>query len=153
MKGKTCCITGHRDIPPDKLSYVEEELRKAVKEAIEDGFTLFISGFAEGVDLLFASIVIEEKEKNPSLHLEAAIPYPTRVKNKSPLFQKMLAGCDFINVLCDKYSPSVFFIRNRYMVAGSDREIAVYDGREKGGTVFCIRYAHTQEKEVKVIMI
>ena len=41
MKGKTCCITGHRDIPPDKLSYVEEELRKAVKEAIEDGFTLF----------------------------------------------------------------------------------------------------------------
>ena len=66
MKGKTCCITGHRDIPPDKLSYVEEELRKAVKEAIEDGFTLFISGFAEGVDLLFASIVIEEKKKNPS---------------------------------------------------------------------------------------
>ena len=153
MGEKSCCVTGHRDIPADKLPYMEEELRKAVQSAIEDGFTRFISGFAEGTDLLFAAIVAEEKEKNPGIHLEAAIPYATRVKSKSPLFQKMLTSCDFINVLCDKYSPSVFFARNRYMVLESDRVIAVYDGREKGGTVFCIRYAHTQEKELKVIMI
>lgn len=153
MKEKCCCVTGHRDIPADKLPYVEEELRKAVKAAIEDGFTLFISGFAEGTDLLFAAIVVEEKEKNPAIHLEAAIPYATRVKNKSSLFRKMLASCDFINVLSDKYSPSAFFIRNRYMVLESDRVIAVYDGRGKGGTVFCIRYAHTQGKELQVIEI
>ena len=37
-------------------------------------------------------------------------------------------------------------IRNRYMVALSSRIIAVYDGREKGGTFFTIRYAHAMEK-------
>lgn len=153
MKEKCCCVSGHRDIPEDKLPYVKEELRKAVKAAIEDGFTRFISGFAEGTDLLFAAIVIEEKEKNPGLYLEAALPYATHIETKSPLFQKMLAGCDSINVLRDKYSPNVFFIRNRYMVLESDRVIAVYDRREKGGTVFCIRYAHTQGKELHVIEI
>lgn len=153
MGEKSCCVAGHRDIPADKLPYVEKELRKAVQMAIEDGFTRFISGFAEGTDLLFAAIVAEEKEKNPGIHLEAAIPYATRVKSKSFLFQKMLASCDFIHVLCDKYSPSVFFVRNRYMVLESDRVIAVYDGREKGGTVFYIRYAHTQGKELQVIKI
>lgn len=40
-------------------------------------------------------------------------------------------------------------IRNRYMVALSSRIIAVYDGREKGGTFFTIRYAHTMEREIR----
>lgn len=153
MKEKSCCVTGHRDIPADKLAYVESELRAAIKAAIEDGFTRFISGFAEGTDLLFASIVVEEMQQNPSIYLEAAIPYAARINTKDPLFQKMLASCRAIRVLCDKYSPNSFFVRNRYMVAESDRVIAVYDGREGGGTVFSIRYAHTQEKELKVITI
>ena len=44
---KTCCITGHRDIPAEKKKFVEEELRKEVVAAIEDGYTRFISGFAD----------------------------------------------------------------------------------------------------------
>ena len=35
---KTCCITGHRDIPAEKKKFVEEELRKEVAAAIEDGY-------------------------------------------------------------------------------------------------------------------
>ncbi|MEG0912281.1 MAG: hypothetical protein RSG53_01620 [Oscillospiraceae bacterium] len=43
--------------------------------------------------------------------------------------------------------------RNRYMVSLSGRIIAVYDGREKGGTLFTMRYAHTMEREVREIWI
>ena len=43
--------------------------------------------------------------------------------------------------------------RNRYMVAQSQRVIAVYDGREKGGTLFTMRAAHVNEREVRVIEI
>ncbi len=153
MKEKCCCVTGHRDIPADKLSYVEGELRNAVHAAIAEGFTRFISGFAEGTDLMFASIVAEAMQQNPAIYLEAAIPYAARTKSKDPLFQKMLAACRNVNVLYEKYSPNCFFVRNRYMVLEADRVIAVYDGREKGGTVFSIRYAHTQEKELKVISV
>ena len=31
---KTCCITGHRDIPAEKKEFVEEELRKEVAAAM-----------------------------------------------------------------------------------------------------------------------
>ena len=60
---KTCCITGHRDIPAEKTKFVEEELRKEVAAAIEDGYTRFISGFAEGADLMFAAVVAAAKKK------------------------------------------------------------------------------------------
>ncbi|WP_417092331.1 VirD4-like conjugal transfer protein, CD1115 family [Intestinimonas timonensis] len=74
---KTCCVTGHRDIPAEKKGLVEEALRREVAAAIEDGYTRFISGFAEGADLMFAAIVAEAKKENGSLFLEAAIPYDT----------------------------------------------------------------------------
>lgn len=43
--------------------------------------------------------------------------------------------------------------RNRYMVMNSTRVIAVYDGREKGGTVFTMRCARTLKKEIRVIRV
>ena len=59
MDGKTCCVTGHRDISEKQGDYVKQALRHEILSAIEDGYTRFISGFAEGVDLMFASIVAE----------------------------------------------------------------------------------------------
>ncbi len=40
---------------------------------------------------------------------------------------------------------------NRYIVEHADRVIAVYDGREKDGTVKAIRYAHQFRKELREI--
>ena len=60
MNEKTCCVTGHRNISIDCITRVEQALRHEILLAIEDGYTRFISGFAEGADLIFASIVAEE---------------------------------------------------------------------------------------------
>lgn len=150
---KTCCVTGHRDIPEDRAAYVEEALRKEVASAIEDGYTCFISGFARGVDLIFAAIVAEEKETHPGLFLEAAIPYAGRLKTKDKLFQTLLRSCNGVNVSCQEYISNCYMIRNRYMVSASQRVIAVYDGRESGGTLFTMRDAHCQGKEVRVIKL
>lgn len=153
MEEKICCVTGHRDIPADRLAYVEQELRREVQAAIEDGYTRFISGFAEGGDLMFAAIVAEEKARHPEIILEAAIPYPGRLKTKDHRFHELLDCCDVVNVVCRTYSKSCFFQRNRYMVAESQRVIAVYDGRERGGTLFTMRDAHAAGREVRVIRI
>ena len=153
MGGKTCCVTGHRDISADKLDYVERELRRELAEAIADGYTRFLSGFAEGADLMFAALVVEEKERHPELFLEAALPYAGRLKTKNQRFQELIRRCDGIKAECQTYTPSCFMRRNRYMVGQSQRVIAVYDGREKGGTLFTMRYAHTLGREVRVIKI
>lgn len=150
---KTCCITGHRSIPKEKEKYVQDELEQAVKQAVDDGYTRFLSGFAEGVDLAFAAIVAEQKKRRPNLRLEAAIPHGGRLKSRDPLFQSLLTACDEVKVLCESYTPSCFFVRNRYMVNESDLVIAVYDGREKGGTFYTIDYARAHDKEVRIIKI
>ena len=153
MIEKTCCVTGHRDIPSDKLDYVERELRRELAEAIADGYTHFLSGFAEGVDLLFAALVVEEKARHTELFLEAALPYAGRFKTKDKRFHELLRLCDGITVESQTYAPSCYMERNRYMVSQSQRVIAVYDGREKGGTLFTMRYAHTLSRDVRVISI
>ena len=153
MNTKACCVTGHRDIPADKVEYVKTKLKEEIEKAIADGFTMFISGFAEGVDLLFAELVIEQKAQHPELFLEAAIPYNNRLKSADPLFRKCLEACNGIKVQQEEYSQDCFMNRNRYMVALSSRVIAVYDGRDKGGTLFTMRYAHTMEREVREIRI
>ena len=135
MAEKTCCVTGHRDIPEARIAYVEQELRREVEEAIAEGYTRFISGFAEGVDL------------------EAAIPYAGRLKTKNQQFQKLLRACKGVKVVCQEYAPSCFMQRNRYMAGESQRVIAVYDGRERGGTLFTMRYAHSIGREVREIRI
>ncbi len=153
MSEKACCVTGHRDIPADKMEYVKTKLKEEIEGAIADGFTTFISGMAEGVDLLFAELVIEQKAQHPELFLEAAIPYRNRLNTTDPLFRMCFEGCNGIKVQQEEYSSDCFMNRNRYMVALSSRVIAVYDGRDKGGTLFTMRYAHMMEREVREIRI
>lgn len=153
MNTKACCVTGHRDIPAEKVEYVKTKLREEIETAIADGFTTFITGMAEGVDLLFAELVIEQKAQHPELFLEAAIPYQNRLKAKDPLFRKCFEGCDGVHIQQEEYNSDCYMNRNRRMVSLSSRVIAVYDGREKGGTLFTMRYAHTMEREVREIRI
>ena len=155
MRNLTCCVTGHRSVPTEQIDYVKKSLEQEMDRAISDGFTCFIAGFVDGVDLLFAEIVAERIAKNPALKLIAAIPYRRRLDTlkKSERKKALIDLCAEIYVAAEEYHPSVYAKRNRYMVERSDRVIAVYDGREKGGTVGTIRLAHTMKKELREIAV
>ena len=151
-KEHTCCVTGHRDIPADKIQYVQIQLRQELLQAIQSGYTHFISGFAAGVDLIFAGIVADLKHEYP-ITLEAAIPYQDRVKSPDKTFQCLLKECDIIKVHTDRYSKSCFMVRNRYMVDCSALVIAVHDSRKSGGTAATISYAHRMNRDVREIWL
>ncbi len=153
MIEKNCCVTGHREIPENRIDYVKQELQKQVVSAIEEGYTRFLCGFAEGADLLFAAVVAEEQKKRPELRLEAAIPYAGRLKTKNQRFHELLLCCSDVKVICEKYTPSCFMQRNRYMIDQSERVLAVYDGRDYGGTYHTINYARSLEKDIRVINV
>ena len=102
---------------------------------------------------MFAAIVAEQKEHNPDLFLEAAIPYAGRLKTKNKQFHELLRACDGIKIVCQEYAPSCFLVLYRYMAWESQRVIAVYDGRERGGTLFTMRYAHSIGREVREIRV
>lgn len=147
-KEKTCCVTGHRDIPAEQMDRIQKLLRQEILAAIEDGYTHFISGFAAGADLLFADIVAELKEIY-LITLEAAIPYPGRMKTPDETFQRLIRCCDTVKIHSDVYSKGCYMRRNRYMVDQSQRVVAVYDGRPTGGTAATVRYA--SGKDVRVL--
>lgn len=153
MGAKACCVTGHRDIPAGKLDYVKEALQKEIMQAVEDGYTHFISGFEKGVDLLFSSIVADLMTENSALTLEAAIPYRNRLNTTDRLFHRLIGKCNIVGVHSETYSPNCFMKRNRFKVSQALRIIVVYDGRERGGTFFTMRYAYFQKRDVKVIKI
>ena len=149
-KEHTCCVTGHRDIPADKIQYVQMQLRQELLQAIQSGYTHFISGFAAGVDLIFAGIVADLKREYP-ITLEAAIPYQGRMKSPDKTFQCLLKECDIVKVHTEQYSKSCYMVRNRYMVDCSALLIAVHDGRKSGGTAATIKYARQIERDVREI--
>ena len=160
MKKKTCCVTGHRDLPQNQINYVKAALLREIEKSVADGFTCFMSGVAEGVDQYFVEIVMEKQKDDPSLELIAVIPYQKRLDSlraKRRTYE-MLEACADVVVMQEKCHPSVtqqsvYSPRTRYMVEHSDRVIAVYDGREKGGTVRTIRFAHQMKKELREIPV
>ena len=149
-KEHTCCVTGHRNIPADKIQYVQIQLRQELLQAIQSGYTHFISGFAAGVDLIFAGIVADLKREYP-ITLEAVIPYPGRMNTPDEVFQCLLKECDIVKVHTDRYSKSCYMVRNRYMIDCSALVIAVHDGRKSGGTAATIRYANRMERDIRKI--
>ncbi len=114
-KEHTCCVTGHRDIPAEKVDFIRNRLKSAVQNAIACGYTHFISGFAAGVDLMFAEIVADLKTSH-AITLEAAIPYPGRMKTPDKAFQRLIGACDAVKVHSAGYSRNCYMVRNRYMV-------------------------------------
>ena len=150
MEEKTCCVTGHRSIPSNQTESVRQGLEQVVRQAITDGYNAFISGFADGVDLMFVEIVSQTMQENPRIKLIAAIPYRKRLETlqKRERTKALLEQCAEIYVAAEEYLPSVYVKRNHYMVERSDRVIAVFDGRDSGGTVGTIRLAHQMKKEL-----
>lgn len=139
------CFTGHR---PEKLDMsggkVKLALLKEIMKAIDEGFNVFISGMARGVDMWAAEIVLELKEDNTDIRLIAAIPFKGFEKKWSQDNQKqyneILSQADLVKYICPSFSYSSYQIRNEWMVDHSARVIAVFNG-EKSGTKNTVDYA------------
>lgn len=153
MEPLTCCVTGHRKISSEKIEFIAAELRREILSAIDDGYTHFISGFAEGVDLLFAEQLVQLQAEGHKITLEAAIPYRGRMRSKDPQFMRLIEHCSILGITAEEYSKSCYINRNRKMVQLSSRVIAVFDGRDGGGTAFTICYARVMERDVRIISI
>lgn len=143
-----CCFTGHR---PEKLNRPEREikleLKKEICRALEDNFTVFISGMARGVDIWAAEIVLQLRKDGVSVRLICACPYPDFEKNWSNTWQTqyraILREADLVRFISPYYSSRCFQVRNKWMVNHSSKVIAVFNG-QPSGTKNTIEYAQQQ---------
>lgn len=149
---KVCCVAGHRDIPENQMEAVKTELRRAIMQAVSEGYYTFISGFTRGTGLIVAGIVAELKAVC-RVRLVAAIPYYGRLTSKDPEFWRLLRQCDAVEVVTGKYNARCYDDRDRFMVDSAARLIVLYDGRENGGTYATLKYAREREREIRIISL
>ena len=105
---RCCCFTGHRE---DKLQRpqkeVLEDLKREIIQAVEDGFTTFITGMAYGVDIWAGELILELRKKHRDIHLIAAVPFEGFDSHWNESWRKryrrLLKKADEVNYICDGY--------------------------------------------------
>lgn len=156
MRCHRCCFSGHR---PQKLTKPEgvilRDLEYAIRIAIQDGYTTFITGMACGVDIWAGEIVVRLKSQYPNLRLIAAVPFrgfesrwSEDWKNR---YNALLGKADLVRFVCNGYSASAYQLRNEWMVDRSTRVIAVYNINTSSGTKNTVDYAW--KKAVPVVVM
>ena len=148
MRLHRCCFTGHR---PEKLHRSEKAIRadleQEIRKAISDGFAVFITGMARGIDLDAGEIVLQLRKEGFPIRLICASPYPGFERSWSNEWQHrhnaVIKDADLVRYICPGYNRGCFQKRNEWMVDHSARVIAVFNG-QPSGTKNTIDYAHRQ---------
>ena len=141
---ETACFTGHRRLPPEKLSTVMSLLVREIGEAYRAGYRRFLCGGAIGFDTLAALQVLAFRRCHPDVKLIMVIPcgdqadrWPEKDRN---IYRDICSRADEKIVLSPEYYPGCMQTRNRYMVDHSSLCIC-YLYSLHGGTAYTVRYA------------
>lgn len=131
-------FTGHRaDSLPwgfnessDECFKLKAGLLRAIRCAYTEGKRCFLSGMASGVDIYAAEAVLQLRETLPGIALVCVFPCPSRDSRSAAI----AAAADSVIVLSSEYCAGCMKRRNRFLVENASMLIAVYDGRQTGGT-------------------
>jgi uncharacterized phage-like protein YoqJ len=154
MIERTCCFTGHRRIPSDKIGEIKTKLKHTLTEMIESGYLYFGVGGALGFDTLAALTILELKKDYPRVRLILVLPCVNQTKGWK---EKDVDVYEFIKSQCDKYvyiskeyTSNCMLKRNRHLVDNSSLCIC-YLTENTGGTAYTVRYA--KQKGLRIINI
>jgi len=163
-KNETVCFSGYR---PDKFGFQLHEsseyysmllgyINLSIISSIEDGYTTFLCGMAQGFDILCGETVAGLKRIEPSfghISLIAVLPYKNHGNGQlwngewTKRHKDLITRADRVVNLSEKYYQGCFHERNRYMVDNASRLICFWDGKA-GGTAHTRGYAVKQGVEV-----
>ena len=161
----TACLTGHR---PSKLPWryneydarckkFKDDLKQIFVGAYNYGIRNFLTGMAEGFDMIGAEVLLSLRDdEGLNIKIFAIIPCKNQAEKWMPLQQRkykaILGRVDDSVVLSPFYTPTCMNDRNKYMVDHSTVCIACYDG-SSGGTANTIRFAKKAGCKIKIIDI
>lgn len=145
MRERTCCFTGHRDIPADRLQMVMTGTEAKVRELISQGYRYFGIGGAMGYDTIVAEMLFRLREREyPWIRIILVYPFDgfiSRWNNKQKAtYERLLPMYDKRVCVCKSASREAYLARDRHLVDYSSACIA-YCTRQTGGTAYTIRYA------------
>ena len=152
---KTCFFTGHRHISADEATSLKSRLNEELLNAINAGYTHFITGGAIGFDALAAEQVIRLREDYSDIRLILYLPCTNHTQNwkenDKMRFDAIESFADEIYyVTREGYREGCMKKRNNAMTEASDMCIA-YLKNPVSGTAQAVKLA--EKKGLKIINI
>lgn len=147
LKAKTCCFTGHRNIPDNEIENIQFRLKAILETLIKSGIIFYGFGGAYGFDVLSAKAVLNIKETNPYVKLILVQPCLNQTRFWSDKnieeYNLIKSKCDKVKCLSEKYYNGCMQVRNKHLVENSSVCIA-YLTQNSGGTLFTVNYARSK---------
>jgi len=129
-------FTGHRN----NCEHLYSRINQMIDYALQLGVNEFYCGMALGADQVAAQLLVKRR-----LHWTAVIPCADQDAKWSKAarshYKKLLESAPKQIVLYPEYSPGCMQARNLWMVKRSDLCLAIWDGRDSGGTAMTVQAA------------
>jgi len=147
MREKTCCFTGHRDLPAKEQEQISRKLEHTIAGLIQTGVCRFMAGGAVGFDTLAAQTVLKLREEYPQVSLILILPCLTQTRGwpeeDIAAYEQIKAAADEVVYSSQQYMRGCMFKRNRHLVDNSGICVC-YLTENNGGTAYTVKYARTQ---------
>lgn len=144
MKEKTCCFTGHREIPSGAYQTIFKKTEEVVESLIKKGYQFFGAGGALGFDTIAAFTVLKLKERYPDVRLILVLPCRNQARGWSTedvrIYETIKQQADKVVYTSEEYTRGCMYKRNRHLADNSSACIA-YLTENKGGTAYTVDYA------------
>ncbi len=160
---KVGAFTGHRpqnlpwrfDETDTRCIALKAALDKQIKQLVDAGVTTWLSGMALGVDCWAAQAVLKLREKNSAVRLFCILPCKNQAvrwnASSQETYHSILTQSDFNLYVSETYTDTCMHERNHILVASSDLLLAVFDGRQKSGTLSTVNYARQEGREILIL--
>lgn len=162
LPANTCCFTGHRKLPSDRMDDIKNKLRHSIRILSSSGFRYYICGGALGFDMLTEQVLLDEAKTDNRIHLILALPCRDQTnKWLSPRvsdagiscstdsgnvgilreYMAIKAAASAVYYVNDFYTDECMKERNRFMVDKSSFCVAYYNGSVRSGSGQTFRMA------------
>lgn len=149
---KTCCFTGHRNIPFGRARHISKCLEKTIEDLLEQGFIYFGAGGALGFDTLASKAVIKVRKRYPEIKLILVLPCKTQADSWAcadrQTYEEIKVQADKVVYISEEYTKGCMLERNRHLV-NSSSVCVCYLTKDTGGTSYTVKYA--KQKGLRII--
>ena len=148
QEAQTCCLTGHRVIPPGEEKKIMVRTKNIILRLIrEKNVRFFGVGGAVGFHRLVSEYLLDLKAHDEhQIKIISVLPYPAWRETEDwtdelrAREEKILLGSDKVVYVRNEYEKNVFLLRDRKLVDGSAWCVS-YCNRPRTGTAYTVKYA------------
>ncbi|MPM17550.1 hypothetical protein SDC9_63946 [bioreactor metagenome] len=141
---RTCCFTGHRNLPVEKIPEIRTRLYETVEWLIRHGVLYFGAGGAMGFDTLASQVVLELRKRYPEIKPILVLPCRDQTRGwpagAIEVYDEIRVAADKVVYISDAYHKGCMHERNRHLVDCSG-QCVYYMTESCGGTAYTVAYA------------